>query len=180
MLPVLVPIMVISALFLDRGMVGVIGFTMIATAGISHSEAYDFHRGRVNRENMTALAEMIEAHDPRGTFLAFDAPPLLYAMTNTAPLSPLAFPNHLNHEIERDVSYIDTDAEMARVLDAHPGAVAISTEPRVRLYNRENWGLVLDYVQANCQLIGEAKIYEFRREDDIRVYGDCLPDSPIN
>jgi hypothetical protein len=122
---------------------------------------------------MEHLALLFAKHAPRRTLLAFDAPPLLYTMSGTRSLTPLAFPNHLNHEIERNVSQFDTRAEMLRTLAARPGAVAISDRPRVRLYNKEDWALVLHYVRHNCDLVGKSETFEIDRADTILIYGDC-------
>jgi hypothetical protein len=172
-LPVLVPIATIAAVELNRNVMGLFWTLLLATLSLAQSEAFAFGKHRQNAEEMHGMAQLIEEHAPRGTFLAFDAPPLLFSLSGTISLSPLTFPNHLNHTIENDVSHIPTHDEMRRIIDQMPGAVAISSEPRVRSYDIENWNLVLRYVFDHCDYLGSGTIQEIGRHDTIWVFGDC-------
>lgn len=172
-LPLLVPFTAVAAMTLDRRMIGPFAFFIMAGFAMLESEAYNLTRHRENARNMNVLAQLIRDHSPNGTFLAYDAPPMLFALSSTRPSSPLLFPNHFNHEIERDVSHLNTSAELRRVLAAKPGAVGIASRPRVFLYNRESLDLVGSYVQDHCEFVGSALTYEIGREDSILIYGGC-------
>jgi hypothetical protein len=169
----MVPFSAVAAVELNRRTLGLIIAAMLCLSGALAAEAYNLPRHWRNRKDMDQLAAMIAAHAPRDTLLAFDAPPLLYTMSGTRSLTPLAFPNHLNHEIERNVSHINTAAEIRRVMSAKPGAVAVSPKPRVKLYDRDSWALVVRYTQDHCRLIGSSHTYELNRDDTILIYGDC-------
>lgn len=172
-LPVMVSVTAVAAAELNRKTLGVIAAGVIVLFGAWEGRALEFQRAWSNRQDLSELARMIAANAPRGTLLVYDAPPLLYALSGTRSLSPLTFPNHLNEESERNVSHIDTQDEMVRILAARPGAVAISSRPRMRAYNRENLKLVTHYIRERCSLIGKGHSQEIGREDMIFIYGDC-------
>lgn len=173
LLPVMVPFAAVAATELNRRTLGILALGLIASLAAISSQAYDLSRHRKNADNMDALADMIREHAPRGSLLAYDAPPMLFSLSGARPLSPLLFPNHNNDEIERNVSHLDTSAEFRRVLATKPGAVALANFPRVRFYNRETRALVLAYVRDHCRLVGSAMTYEFAYDDPILIYGDC-------
>jgi len=172
-LPLMVPFGAVAASELNRKTLGVLIAGILTLYGAWEGRAFEFQRTQANRASLAELARMISAHSPRGTLLVYDAPPLLYTVSGTRSLSPLTFPNHLNEEPERNVSHLDTRDEMVRILAARPGAVAISTKPRMMLYNRENVALVLAYTQQHCRRIGEAQTREIGRSDTIVIFGDC-------
>jgi hypothetical protein len=173
-LPLMIPCTLVAAPELNRRTIGVIVAGMLIVFGTYLADAFDFPLHRENRRNMDALAAMIFHHSPRRTLLVFDGPPLLYSLSGTRSLTPLTFPNHLNNEIERNVSHLNTRTEMLRVLGNRPSAVAIASSPRVVQYNQEDWALVLEYTRRHCHLIGSREVSEIGRNDLFLVYGDCL------
>jgi hypothetical protein len=171
-LPVLPPLCLLAAIAFQNAAIGrALAVFPILSAFYLHS--VDFQRHRQNAVEMERMAAVLREQTPRGTLLVFDAPPMLYALADLAPLSPLVFPNHLNHEIERDVSHLKTSEEMRRILAARPGSVVLSTKPRVKLFNRESWSLVKDYTRQRCTFATRATIREIGRRDTIAVYTNC-------
>ena len=171
LLPVAVSVSAIAAIELNRRFFGVVWAGLVMLEAVIVSRPYALDKHQKSTASMYGMAQMIKGQE---TFLAFDAPPMLYVLSGQKPITPLAFPNHLNHEIERNVSHLDTRDEMLRILATRPDSIAISEEPRVIQYNRENWALVTSYITENCVYLGEGGSYELRREDRIFVYGDCL------
>ena len=88
-------------------------------------------------------------------------------------LSPLVFPHHLNHAIERDVSHLSTSGEIDRILAQRPGAVVISPGPRNQPPNEDSWAKVRHYVESECRKVGTVTMYEQGVASDLIVWGDC-------
>jgi hypothetical protein len=87
--------------------------------------------------------------------------------------SPLAFPAHLYHAIERDVSHLGTLAEVKRVVATRPGVVVMTEAPRDGPLNEETYAVVDAYVRANCRLVAHEEAPERLRADQVLVWGDC-------
>jgi len=105
--------------------------------------------------------------------MIYDGPPQLYMLTGQHFMTPLVFPTHLSHLIEKDVSHLSTLGETRRVLALRPGAVVMATGIRNAPANLETRQLVQDYVAQNCRLITTVLTPERTREDWIAVWGDC-------
>ncbi|HWU01151.1 MAG TPA: hypothetical protein VN222_00310 [Novosphingobium sp.] len=133
----------------------------------------DFAWNRNAAASMRALAGDVAAHDHGGGLLVFDGPVWLYAMTGRPFLSPLVFPHHLNHAIERNVSQFDTDREIDRILARRPGAVVMSVWVRNLPANAYATARVRDYVARNCRWSHPVMLYEQLVQVPMRVYGEC-------
>ncbi|MES2493119.1 MAG: hypothetical protein V4579_07570 [Pseudomonadota bacterium] len=173
-LPLLVPLCVAAAIFFSRRDLGIVAFAVIA--GLSYHWYYPFARRytEIAQISVGSLARSIRQHDGGGGLLVFDGPPLLYALAEKRFLSPLVLPSHFNYAVERNVSHLDTSAEMARVLAAGPGVVVMpvwNRNPR----NEETWQQVLSYVSRNCRLVDAQLSYEYIASGLMAVYGDCRP-----
>ena len=172
-LPLLVPVMVAVAIVFARKVMGLYAALVCVAVTLTMGHTFEFSANAANRRSMAHLAGMLEANAPRGTVLIYDAPPLLASLSGGKTLSPLLFPNHLNEAAERNVSHIDTDREMLRILAQRPGAIAMATKPRMILYNRENLRAVSRYIRSNCQYIGKDKVTELGARFTIVIYGRC-------
>lgn len=64
---------------------------------------------------MNQLTRAFEAHGAGRGLFVYEGPPFLYTMTAQPFPSPLAFPAHLYHGIEKDVSHLSTRAEVERI-----------------------------------------------------------------
>jgi hypothetical protein len=172
-LPLIVPLCVASGLLFSRRDVGLVFFLIAFGTSVTRYNAFDFTRTSRAQTNLAALTQSIRQHDNgRGLFI-YDGPILLYAMTGHRPMSPLALPLHLNYAVEENVSHIDTNAEVARILAARPGVVLVSKYSRNNPANEVTLGMVNRYIQVNCRLITEQWSSEMFRSDPILVYGDC-------
>ncbi|MCX7865426.1 MAG: hypothetical protein N2423_10410, partial [Novosphingobium sp.] len=129
---------------------------------------------RESNRTIRAIAEAIIRHDGGGGFLNYDAPPYLYALTGKPFLSPLIFPHHLNHAIERNVSHLRTDEEIDRVLAAGPGVIVMSRFPRNFPVNTHTRARVIAYAHAHCRTATEMPLREGPNTFAMMVFGDCL------
>jgi hypothetical protein len=128
---------------------------------------------RQSNQSMQAMAQLIVDHDDGGGLLVFDAPPYLYALTGKKPLSPLAFPHHLNHMIENNVSHINTHAEIDRIIAGMPSVIALSAFPRKQPVNSYSRNRVLDYAKHNCRSANQVILYEENGFVPTLIFGDC-------
>lgn len=172
-LPLLVPLAAVSALALDRRDIGLFAAAMVATFSMVLYQPFD-RAGRLRSiESMDRMAQSIRLHDRGGGLLVYDGPPYLYALADKRPLTPLAFPHHLDHGIEKDVSQFNTLAETKRILKAKPGVLVIAAFPGNIPENAETRSLVLEYAQNNCRLVDVELLVEINQSELIAIYGDC-------
>lgn len=178
MLPLLVPLCVCLALFFGRKDLGLLAFAIVAGLALWRFDPFGFRYTRMAQASVGSMAQSIRQHDRGRGLLVYDGPVLLYSLTGNAPLSPLALPLHLNYEVERDVSHLKTNDEVARILSRQPGAVTMPVRVRNNPPNRTTWQMVSDYVRRNCRLVDMQMSREWFRSDLIAVYADCNPDHP--
>lgn len=171
-LPLLVPLCVAASGLLARG---AIGFDAVAFLAILSLTIAPVQPGRAakSRAAIDRLERAVRAHIGKGPLLLYDAPPQLYMRTDQPFTTPLVFPTHLAHLVEKDVSHLSTLAETKRVLALKPGAVVMAVPPRNGPVNEETHRLVLAYVGRNCRLIEVVPTLERQRTDMIAVWGDC-------
>ena len=172
-LPLLLPLCIAAAPFLARGAIGRVATVALACLSIWSNPIFQFsHIGR-SQAAIAAMSNAVRAHVGGGGLLVFDGPPQLYMLTGQRFMTPLVFPTHLSHLIEKDVSHLSTMGETRRVLALRPGAVVMATGIRNAPENFETQHLVQDYVTQNCRLITTVLTPERNREDWIAVWGDC-------
>lgn len=174
-LPLTLPLCIAAGAYFDRGAIGLSGAAVIALLSLYKVPPLDFEHTRRSRMAMEELAQAIRIHGGERGLLVYDGPPMLYPMTGQRFLTPLAFPPHLNHLPERDVSHLSTLGEVQRVLSRAPGAVVLAPEVRITPPNADTRTLVLDYAQVHCHPVALVEALEFERSDRIAVYGDCRP-----
>ena len=172
-LPLLVPLCLAAAPFLARGAIGRIATVALACLAIWSNPIFQFSHIAKSQAAITAMTDAVRAHLGQGGLLIFDGPPQLYMLTGQRFMTPLVFPTHLSHLIEKDVSHLSTMGETRRVLALRPGAVVIATGVRNSPENFATQHLVQDYVTQNCRLITTVLTPERAREDEISVWGDC-------
>ena len=172
-LPLLVPLSVAAGLAFARGGAGRIGFAAFIAVYALWYDFTDFNLSRQARQEMAQLSQLAQAHDGGGGMLVFDGPSWLYAMTGKRFLSPLVFPQHLNSEIERNVSHLDTDREIDRILARRPGVVVMALRPRNEPVNRYATERVRAYIAGHCRRAGAVTLHERGDEAPIGVFGDC-------
>ncbi|WP_323982091.1 hypothetical protein [Novosphingobium aureum] len=175
-LPLLVPLCVAAAAFFQHRLAGPLALLAMACLTLPGSRVIDFSHARRSRAAMEQLVAAVERgmdRDARVPLFIYDGPPQLYALTCSAYPSPLVFPAHLEHAIEKDVSHLSTRAEVARVLALTPAVVITSPEPREKPVNAETLALVNDYVHANCQPIAQVDAPEWLHANRFAVWGHC-------
>ena len=172
-LPLLVPLCVAASSFLARGVIGYGAIAALAILSFTISPPFQFEHARQSQQAIETLEKAVEAHIGQGPLLLYDAPPQLYVRTGQPFITPLVFPTHLSHLIEKDVSHLSTLGETKRVLALKPGAVVMAVPPRNGPVNEETHQLVLAYVGRNCRLEKVVPTPERQRTDMIAVWGDC-------
>lgn len=149
--PLVLPLSVIASVALDRRFSGLLLGVLAGLASLIYHQPFEFARHAQSRAEMAALTRSIDAL-PGDTLLVFDGPSSLYTLTGRRFLTPLVFPPHLNHQIELNVSGIDTNREIVRVLSLVPDVVVMTELPRNQPENAIGWKLVRDFSAAHCRL----------------------------
>ena len=172
-LPLLVVLCACAAPVLDRGLTGLVAALLLGGLAI-HAET-PFRPGQADRSARTfdELAGAIRAHDGGHGLLVYAGPAQLYPLTGNPFPTPLAFETHLSQTSERNVSHLDTVAEVRRVLAARPGAVVVPVSVRNGPAIPETWALVNGYVRANCRPVLQRHVEDWLLADDLVVWGDC-------
>lgn len=172
-LPLLVVLCVCAAPVLGRGLYGIVAAVILAGLGI-HAES-PFRPGQAAQSARTfaELAAAIRAHDGSRGLLVYAGPSQLYPMTGNPLPTPLAFETHLSQGIERNVSHLDTVAELRRVLAKRPGAVVVPVQVRNGPVIPETWAMVNAYVRTNCRPVLQRRVDDWLLADDLVVWGDC-------
>ena len=172
-LPLLVPLCVAASTFLGRPLIGLATTGALAVLALALAPIFQFEHTARSRAAIAELTHEIRAHRGAGPLLLYDAPPQLYRAAGQAFVTPLVFPTHLSHLIERDVSQFPTLAETRRVLNLRPGAVAMAVYPRNLPANVETRQLVLAYVGRHCRLVRVVGTPERLGDAFIAIWGDC-------
>lgn len=172
-LPLLVPLCVAAGGLLSRGSLGGAAVAALAALSFTISPPFRFERAERSREAIEALVQAVRRQSGDGPLFLYDAPPQLYVLTGQPFPTPLVFPTHLSHLIEKDVSHLSTMGETRRVLASRPGLVIMAVRLRNGPGNDETRKAVLQYVARNCRLITTVKAIERQRADWMAVWGRC-------
>jgi hypothetical protein len=171
-MPLTVPLCVGASGFLAR-QTGMLWTALIAMLSFIVATPFQFTHTWQSGASMAELTQMVRAHVGKGGLLTYDGPPQLYELTGKPFLTPLVFPTHLSHGMEKDVSHVSTLGETRRVLALRPGAVVMAEPIRNGPVNEETHQLVLSYVGKNCRLVKALPVLERLRTDIMIVWGDC-------
>jgi len=172
-LPLMVPLSVLSAFAFAGARFGRVLFVLVLVTSSLWFSPFDFSGRQRSIAATERLAQLVREHGAGPGLLVFEGPVYLHVLAGKAMLSPLVFPHHLNHAIERDVSHLRTSSEMDRILMARPGAVVMSLGPRNQPANEDSWGKVRQYVESNCRKAGTVTMYEQGVANDLVVWADC-------
>lgn len=172
-LPLLVPLCVAAGSFLSRKWIGPLALAGLCAIAFTRAPPIDREHTRQSIAAMERIAGAIRNHGAERGLLVYEGPPFLYTMTGQRFPSPLAFPAHLYHAIEQDVSHLSTLSEVRRVIATRPGVVVMTREPRDGPINAETHAVVAAYVSANCRQVAEVEAPERLRADRVLVWGDC-------
>lgn len=127
------------------------------------------------RDSMTRLVSTINQNLGSGErrVLIYDGSPVVYALTNSLPGTPLAFPQHMLVPREYGVSHLDHAQELRRVIAARPRVVVMRPQTK-DIADPAGYALVTRYVAENCQLIAQDSLfYGSNKREDYLVYGNC-------
>lgn len=171
-LPILVPMAAASAAFLEKRLAGPMALAFFALFAMQDTMVFDFDHAQRSRRSMDELAASVRAHDD-GPLFVFDGPPQLYPLTGHRFPTPLVFPHHLYHLIEKDVSHLSTLAEVRRVLAQRPGVVVTAPEPRQGPANLETLDLVNNYIHAHCHKVLDVDSPQWLTTSRMQVWADC-------
>lgn len=175
-LPILVPLAASSSLAFGRRDIGLfVGLCVIGFCCFLQ-RPFDFDHSRQSINSMTALSHYVETSDKAGGLVIYDGPPLLYLLTNNHPTTPLAFPHHLNHAIEKDVSQYSTRDEVRRIITMRPRVIVMAAFPSNIPENRETRDLIEDYAYSSCRFLGSDLSIEIGHSEQIAVFGSCKSD----
>ncbi len=176
LLPLWVPIAVLSCRSLDRRVLG----PALIVGCISYSAlvANPFNRAWTehSKQEFAATAQLINDMDENETLLVFDGPPAFYEKTGRRFLSPLVFPTHLNWLNERNVSHLDTTEELERILQQYPSVVLTIPQPRSQPANAQAWEMIEEYARAHCEERREAVAPEIYRRWKVIIHARCSAD----
>jgi hypothetical protein len=173
LLPVLVPLCIVSGQLFARRDIGTIFAAILLMTTLLRYNFLSFSYTQAAQQSMASLVRSIRTHDNGRDLFVPDGPLLLYSLSGKRPMSPLAFPLHLNYEYERNVSHINTRAEVARILAKRPGVIVTSAFPSNRPPNNATRMLVWDYIFKNCHLVDVQWSHEMGHTRALMVYGDC-------
>jgi hypothetical protein len=172
-LPLLVPLCVTAGAFFARQWIGPLA--LVGLCALTFTRAPPIDRSHTERSiaAMGKLTSSIRAHGAERGLFVYEGPPFLYTLAQQSFPSPLAFPAHLYHSIEKDVSHLATLGEVERVIAAKPGVVVMTKEPRDGPINADTFAAVSAYVQSHCVLVAAVETPERLRADHVLVWGDC-------
>jgi len=172
-LPLLVVLCACSAAVLDRCWIGFAAAVLVAALGIRAETPFRPGQAERSRQTFAALAQAIRAHDGGHGLLVYAGPAQLYPLSGNRLATPLTFETHLSQATERNVSHLDTVAELSRVLAARPGAVVVPVTVRNGPVIPETWAMVNTYVRTNCRPVLRRHVEDWLLADDLVVWGDC-------
>lgn len=170
--PLAVPLCLAAAAYLARGRFGTLLTAGLAALSLQVAPPKPGHAAK-SAAAIAELKSLVLQHKGKGPLLLYDAPPQLYVETGQPFVTPLVFPTHLSHGIEKDTSHLSTLGETERVLALRPGVVVMAVPPRNGPVNEETHRRVLAYVGAHCRLVKVVPTLEWQQTDQIAVWGEC-------
>lgn len=172
-LPLLVPLTAASARVFSQPRLGP---ALLGACAVLLAPAFHPFDGRATRhalQQMDQAASFIRQNGSKRGLLVYQGPPYLYVASGAPFPSPLAFPPHLNHAIERNASTLDTAAEVRRILAGKPGVVVVARDVRDAPLNDETAGMVSAYAVEHCPTVKEIAVPELLRSDHLIIWANC-------
>lgn len=182
-LPVLVPLTLLCAGMLGDRTAGVAifagarryqlstaAFLFVAGLGLTLLTVPKRLRTRGEDPQVRALASAIKAN-MHGCLFVFDGDPILYHLTQACIPTTLAFPNHLNEQMEARAVGIDPRREVTRILASDKVDIVVDSLPRDPGYNPVTAGIVERVIHANYRPIAVYQVGSHERIVYKRVHG---------
>jgi hypothetical protein len=107
----------------------------------------------------------------QGCLYVFDGDPILYHLTQACIPTTLAFPNHLNEQMEARAVGIDPRREVARILASKKVDIVVDSLPRDPGYNPATAAIVQRVIQANYRPIAVFPVGSHERIVYKRIHG---------
>lgn len=149
-LPLLVPACLAASAAFSMKPFGYVLAGITAVYGVLLGNTFDVERHASSAADFERAAQIIRSkRSPNGELFLFDAPPLLYAVTGTRPMSVLGFPHHLSNSLELDTSHVRTIPELNRLIDEKPEMV-IMAEPAMMPPDMKSFLRLTDYARSQC------------------------------
>ena len=136
---------------------------------LSLPQRYVHSREETAATQRLALAIAPHVDSAHHCLMVFDGPTALYRMSGGCAPSRLVYPDHLNNALEQGALGLVQEDEVARILDARPGAIVTASRP-LTLQNHAAKALVeaaiaRDYVRATSEEIHDRTITAWVRKD---------------
>lgn len=177
-LPLWLPVAVLSSPALDRRYLGpILALACLAYSALN-ANPFNFAWNQRSRQEVAAASALINRLDHGETMLVFEGPIALYRTTGRHFLSPLVFTTHLNWRHEFNVSHLETNRELERILARRPDVVVSFPRPRSKPANKEGWRLVDNYIRTYCSWHRRKLISEIYRSWRTDLYGGCGAGEP--
>lgn len=174
-LPVLVPLILVCATMLgdrDAGVAIFAGgrrlqlssaaFLIVSGLALTVLTVPKRLRARGEDDQVRALAASIRAN-MQGCLFVFDGDPILYHLTRACIPTTLAFPNHLNEQMEAGAVGIDPRREVARILRSDKVDIVVDSLPRDAGYNPSTAAIAQRMIQADYRPIGVFRVGSHER-----------------
>jgi len=174
-LPVLVPLTLLCANMLGDRSAGVAifagtrrfqistaSFLLVSGLALTLLTVPKRLRSRGEDPQVRVLASAIKAN-MQGCLFVFDGDPILYHLTQACIPTTLAFPNHLNEQMEAKAVGIDPRREVARILASDKVDVVVDSFPRDEGYNPSTAAIAQRMIRANYRPIATFPVGSHQR-----------------
>jgi len=174
-LPVLVPLTLACAAMLGDSNAGVAIFAggrrlQLSTAAFLILSGFALTmltvpkrlRARGEDNQVRALADTIKSN-MQGCLFVFDGDPILYHLTHACIPTTLAFPNHLNEQMEAGAVGVDPRREVARILASDKVDIVVDSIPRDAGYNPSTAAIAHRMIVADYRPIAVFRVGSHER-----------------
>jgi 4-amino-4-deoxy-L-arabinose transferase-like glycosyltransferase len=182
-LPVLVPLTLLCAGMLGdrtggvaifaggrRFQLSTAAFLIVSGLGLAILTIPKRLRDRGEDAQVRAVASSIKAN-MQGCLFVFDGDPILYHLTQACIPTTLAFPNHLNEQMEAHAVGLDPRREVERILASDKVDVVVDSVPKDLGYNPATAAIVQRTILANYRPIAAFRVGSHERIIYKRVHG---------
>ncbi|WP_369025699.1 hypothetical protein [Qipengyuania sp. RANM35] len=124
-----------------------------------------------SRHASAELVKYVDTELGNGKLVVWGSPSYLHVMVGSPPLSFLAFPPHLYHQLEAGASGRDEVMEVRRMLAQRPDVVVVQ-ENLAKPQNRATQALVAEYL-ATCRKARKFVLFDHFGDQHQTVYSRC-------
>lgn len=164
LLPLLLPLSVLSAHLFARGAVGIVMFALVAGPPAFAALTRDATVSRMETRTAHAIAAAIPAEARSQCLFVYEGFTALYSLTHACTVTRFVFTDHLRSSRDGPALGVDPRAELARALGRRPIAIVTLENSPWKMRN-----------PANDRLIAGTLARDYRRTASFR---DIDPDQP--